>query len=93
MDDFWKVYDDLADEYHLYMNLKKVRGGLPRWRLQVFGFEGTLGRSGDSEIICVEAPERDGVFQKAAVLLKERSSSLKSIKEILEDKFRKKEEN
>lgn len=89
MDDFFKVYDDIASRFLIYMQVSRVNTGVPRWRVQVFGLDGTHLRSGDAEVLCVEDKDREEMFKKAAVLLREREKKFKTIKQVLEEEFKK----
>lgn len=79
MNEFFEIYDELSQQYPLYMELKHMRSGIPRWRLQVFG-KNMARTSGDAGIICVECETRAAVFAESAVKLKAREKDLAGLK-------------
>lgn len=58
LDEFMAVYKQLSGSRLLYMSLKEIETGIPRWRLQVFE-KGTAKTAGDMELICVEKPTKE----------------------------------
>ena len=78
--EFWKVYDELSYKYPLYMKLEHLRGGITRWRVQVFG-KYMAKDAGDALIITAEAQSREEVFKKAAEKLQNRTADIKEMAE------------
>ena len=58
LSEFDEVYSQLYGSRPLYVSLKHIMTGIPRWRLQVFE-EGTAPTGGDMLLLCIERPTEE----------------------------------
>jgi hypothetical protein len=65
MEEYFKVYDELREQYPLYMILKQINR---RWRIEVYGRKMAENGS-DAVIITAEHDSRGQVFIDATKLL------------------------
>lgn len=72
MDEFTKEYNALAAQRHLYMSLKEITAGIPRWRLHILEKD-TAPNGGDMEILCIEAPTKKECLSRSTKMLKRRA--------------------
>lgn len=71
LDEFMAVYDAFAGSRELYMSLKELTKGIPRWRLHVLE-KNTAPNGGDREILCVEHKDKRECLIMATERLKRR---------------------
>ncbi len=71
MDEFNEVYKMIAGSRLVYVKIKRLAWGIPRWRLQVFEKD-TAPHGGDRELLCVEHQNEEKCFQMAAKELRKR---------------------
>lgn len=71
LDEFMAVYDAFAGSRHLYMSLKELTKGIPRWRLHVLE-KNAAPNGGDREILCVEHENKRECLIIATKRLKQR---------------------
>lgn len=71
LDNFMAVYEEFAQLRPLYMSFKKIKTGIPRWRLHVLE-RSTAPTGGDMEILCIEAPNKAECLRRGIKTLKER---------------------
>lgn len=71
LDEFMAAYDAFAGSRELYMSLKELTKGIPRWRLHVLE-KNTAPNGGDREILCVEHKEKRECLRIATQRLKQR---------------------
>lgn len=69
IDEFMAVYDAASGSRPLYMSLKQIETGIPRWRLQVFEKDtATIG--GDMLLLCVEKPTEEECLREGTEKLR-----------------------
>lgn len=85
MDEFFKLYDQLREEYPLYLVFKSVNNR--RWRLEVYGRKMAENGS-DASIITVEHDSRAQCFLDGLKLLEGSRARLEKLTENLSQVFR-----
>ena len=51
-EEFEKIYNQLSGSRNIYMSLKEIKTGIPRWRLSIL--ERGFAPIGDGELLCIE---------------------------------------
>ena len=69
LDEFMEVYDAASGSRPLYMSLKEIKTGKPRWRIQVLE-KSTATIGGDMEIIFAEKPTKEECLREGTRKLK-----------------------
>lgn len=52
-DEFEEIYNQLSKSRQIYMSLKEIKTGIPRWRLSILE-KGFTPTGGDGELLCIE---------------------------------------
>ena len=76
LDDFMAVYDAFAGSRELYMSLRELTKGIPRWRLHVLE-KNAAPNGGDREILCVEHSNKGECLRIDTERLKKRMRDFK----------------
>lgn len=81
MNEFFKLYDQLKEQYPLYMSLKQVN---KRWRIEIYGKK--MAENGtDAAIITAEHDSRGQVFIDAHKLLEGSRARIENLKNNLSE--------
>ena len=81
MEEYFKVYDELREQYPLYMILKQINR---RWRIEVYGRKMAENGS-DAVIITAEHDSRGQAFIDAKKLLEGSRASIEDLKNNLSE--------
>jgi hypothetical protein len=81
MEEYFKVYDELREQYPLYMILKQINR---RWRIEVYGRKMAENGS-DAVIITAEHDSRGQAFIDATKLLKGSRARIEDLKNNLSE--------
>lgn len=57
--EFDEEYKRFSNGRDMYMSLKEITTGIPRWRLHIFERNAAKTGAGDMEILCVERPTEE----------------------------------
>lgn len=76
LNEFMEVYGAFANDKHLYMSLRELTKGIPRWRLHVLE-KNAAPNGGDREILCVEHSNKGECLRIATERLKKRMRDFK----------------
>lgn len=77
MNEFYQLYDELRQQYPLYLVLGHLRNN-DRWRIEIYA-KGMSKRGEDASIMTVEANERQQLFKEATVRLEKARQQLKNL--------------
>lgn len=81
MEDFFKIYDELREQYPLYMIIKQINR---RWRIEVYGKKMAENGS-DAVIITAEHDSRGQAFIDARKLLEGSRARIEDLKNNLSE--------
>ena len=79
--EFDEAYQRFSNGRDMYMSLKEITTGIPRWRLHIFERNAAKTGAGDMEILCVERPTEEECLKRATEALKEREQFEQKAKE------------
>lgn len=68
-EEFEKVYNQLSGSRALYMSLKEIKTGIPRWRLSILE-KGFVPTGGDGELLCIEESTEEECLREGTRRLK-----------------------
>ena len=81
MNEFFKLYDQLKEQYPLYMSLKQVN---KRWRIEIYGKK--MAENGtDAAIVTAEHDSRGQCFIDATKLLEGSRTRIEDLKNNLSE--------
>lgn len=78
MDELMKIFEPLAREFPLSMNIRYIHSGIPRWRISVFGLQMAKIGNSDAELLNVEDPDWQQALDTAVEKLKVRANDLRT---------------
>ena len=79
--EFEAEYKRILGSRDVYMYLKEITTGIPRWRLHIFERNAALTGAGDMELLCIERPTEEECLKRATEALKEREQFEQKAKE------------
>ena len=71
MDEFMRIYEEYKGSRPMYLIVKHIDSGIPRWRIHVFE-KGTAPAGGDMELIFAEDPVKEICIHRAIEQIKRR---------------------
>lgn len=77
MNEFMETYGIFAGSRNLYMSMRELKKGIPRWRIHILE-KNTAPNGGDRELLCVEHEDKAECLRIATDRLKRRMNNFRA---------------
>ena len=67
--EFEEIYEQISGSRSIYMSLKEIKTGIPRWRLSILE-KGFAPTGGDGELLCIEESTEEKCLREGTRKLK-----------------------